>query len=221
MQWREANRRRQRRNPWPRAKPPPPLPQAQRCRVVKRSPPPKKKAFVTEPRNRPEKRGGGGLGFVPTPATRGWPTDALWPSAASGRRLTDNAWRATPSTAAAVGMRFLQPNGPGAPGHPHKRSRPNNIWSVALLVCGWPRPDSPAELSLRGNPRKGFGPPTETNVHGDALCFNVMGPSLLQRLAVGGWRLAVGGGWRLVAVGGWWRLAAVGGWRLAVPGGCP
>ena len=38
-----------------------------------------------------------------------------------------------------------------------------------------------------------------------------MGPPLLQRLAVGGWRLvAVGGGWRLVAVGGWWRLVAVG-----------
>lgn len=34
-----------------------------------------------------------------------------------------------------------------------------------------------------------------------------------RRLAVGGWRLAVGGGWRL-AVGGGWRLA-VGRWRLA------
>ena len=57
--------------------------------------------------------------------------------------------------------------------------------------------------------------PTEVNVHGDALCFMVMGPSLLQRLVVGGW-------WQL-AVGGWWRLA-VGGWgsmvssdRLNVP----
>ena len=29
--------------------------------------------------------------------------------------------------------------------------------------------------------------PTETSVHGDALCFMVMGPSLLQKLAVGGW----------------------------------
>ena len=56
----------------------------------------------------------------------------------------------------------------------------------------------------------------------------VMGPSLLQRLAVGGWwrlaavggwRLVVGEGWRRLVVGGWWRLAAVGGWRLAVGGG--
>ena len=48
---------------------------------------------------------------------------------------------------------------------------------------------------------------TETNVQEDALCFMAMGPSLLQKLAVGS-------SWRL-AVGGWWRLA-VGGWRLAV-----
>ena len=63
-----------------------------------------------------------------------------------------------------------------------------------------------------------------------------MGPSLLQRLAlcgwrqlaVGGWRLVVVGGWRLVvgggwwsAVGGWWWLAAGGGWQLVVSGGCP
>ena len=39
-----------------------------------------------------------------------------------------------------------------------------------------------------------------------------MGPSRLQRLAVGDWRLAAVGSWRLVAVGGW---------RLVVPGGCP
>ena len=37
------------------------------------------------------------------------------------------------------------------------------------------------------------------------------------RLAVGGWRLAVGGWWRL-AVGGWWRLA-VGDWWLVAVGG--
>ena len=60
--------------------------------------------------------------------------------------------------------------------------------------------------------------PTETNVHGDALCFMVMGPSLLQRLAVGGWRLVGIGGWLLMAVGRW-QLVAVGGWRLVVPGG--
>ena len=45
------------------------------------------------------------------------------------------------------------------------------------------------------------------------LCQMVMGPALLQRLTVGGWRLVVGG---------WWGLAAVrDGWRLMVPAGCP
>ena len=64
-----------------------------------------------------------------------------------------------------------------------------------------------------------FVTPTPTNDHRDALCFLVMGPSLLQRLAVGGWqRLAAVGGWRLV-VGGGWRLAlSVDGWRMAVGG---
>ena len=78
---------------------------------------------------------------------------------------------------------------------------------------------------------------SRTNVHGDALCFLVIARSLLQRLAVGGWRrlvavgsgwwLAVGGwrglevgSWRLVAVGGW-RWLVAGGWRLVVPEGCP
>ena len=33
----------------------------------------------------------------------------------------------------------------------------------------------------------------ETNIHGDTLCFMVMWPSLLQRLAVGGpWGLSLG-----------------------------
>ena len=49
--------------------------------------------------------------------------------------------------------------------------------------------------------------------HGDGLCFLVMGPSLLQRLAVDGWRLA--------AVGSGCRLAVGGGWRLVVLGDCP
>ena len=39
-----------------------------------------------------------------------------------------------------------------------------------------------------------FVMPTQMNVHRDALCFMVMGPSLLQRSAVGGWWLAVGKG---------------------------
>ena len=57
---------------------------------------------------------------------------------------------------------------------------------------------------------------TNTNVHGDTLCFMVMGPSLLEELAVGGgWRrLVVGRGWRL-AVGGWWWLAVGGPWGLS------
>ena len=54
--------------------------------------------------------------------------------------------------------------------------------------------------------RKELVTPTATNVHGDTLCSMIMGPSLLLRLAVGGW-------WRLVAVGG--------GWWLVVVAGCP
>ena len=61
-------------------------------------------------------------------------------------------------------------------------------------------------------PGLSFVAPTETNIPGDALCLMVTAPSLLQRLAVGGWRL--------VAVCSGWQLA-VGSWRLAVHGGCP
>ena len=65
-------------------------------------------------------------------------------------------------------------------------------------------------LSLGENKEgKRFVTPTETNVHGDALCSVVMGRSLLQRLAVGGWRLVAVGGWWRLAVGGWWSLGAV------------
>ena len=61
--------------------------------------------------------------------------------------------------------------------------------------------------------------PTETNLHGDALCFMVIGRPLLRRLAVGGWRRLVVGGWWLAGIGGWQRLAVVGvWWRLAVGG---
>ena len=66
--------------------------------------------------------------------------------------------------------------------------------------------------------KEGFVPPTETNVHRDALCSVVMGRPLLQRLVVGGWwRLVVGGWWQL-AVGRYWLVAA-GGCRLAVGSG--
>ena len=47
-------------------------------------------------------------------------------------------------------------------------------------------------LSFRAT-REAFVTPTETNVHGGALCFMVKRAG--WRLAVGGWRLAVGG-WR-------------------------
>ena len=76
-----------------------------------------------------------------------------------------------------------------------------------------------AGLPLRGGKEKTFVTPTERNVHGDALCCLVMGLSLLERLAVGGWRLVVVSGWQLVVVGGGWQLAVGGGWRLAVGGG--
>ena len=67
--------------------------------------------------------------------------------------------------------------------------------SVALARGQWG--------SLRG--KETLGPPkrnTKTNAHGDALWFLVTGPSLLQRLAVGGWRLAVAGNWCLAVAGG-------------------
>ena len=51
--------------------------------------------------------------------------------------------------------------------------------------------------------RKRFVTPTETNVYRGALCFMVMGPSQLQRLAVGGSWPLVG---RWLAVGGPWGL---------------
>ena len=75
-------------------------------------------------------------------------------------------------------------------------------------------PSIPAGLSFRGE--KDLRNADETNVHGDALCFLVMALSLLQRLAVGGWRLvAVGSRWRL-AVGSGWRLAVGGPWGLSL-----
>ena len=58
--------------------------------------------------------------------------------------------------------------------------------------------------------KKGFVTPTETNLHGDALCF--MGKTWARHktteapLSNGSWLVAVGG----------WRLLAVGGGRLVV-----
>ena len=78
-----------------------------------------------------------------------------------------------------------------------------------------------AKAVLKGEGGRGgktFVTPTETNVHGDALCLMVMGPCLLQRLVAGSWRLVVVGSWWLMAFGGWWWLAVGGWWWLAVGG---
>ena len=59
-----------------------------------------------------------------------------------------------------------------------------------------------AGLSLKGG-RKEFVTPTETKVHGDALCFMVMTGArhkTTETVLANGWRLAAVGGWRLGAV---------------------
>ena len=60
--------------------------------------------------------------------------------------------------------------------------------------------------------RKEFVTPTETKLHGDALCFMVKTwarHKTTETVLNSGWRLAAVGSRRL-AVGGGWRLAAVG-----------
>ena len=64
---------------------------------------------------------------------------------------------------------------------------------------------------------KGSQHQLETEGHGHALCFMVMGPSLLHRVVVGGWWLVVGG-WQLVAVSGGWWLVGIGNWWLLAGG---
>ena len=56
--------------------------------------------------------------------------------------------------------------------------------------------------------KKGFVTPTETDVHGDALCFMVKTWARHKTTET-----ALNKGWRLAAVGG--------GWQLVVSGGCP
>ena len=75
---------------------------------------------------------------------------------------------------------------------------------------------------LKGKER-GFVTQTETNAHGDALCFMVKTWAIHKAtetaLNNGWWRLAVGGGGLRLSVDGGWQLVAGGGWRLAVGGG--
>ena len=66
----------------------------------------------------------------------------------------------------------------------------NTIPLAVRFACAMTR-------AVLGGGGGGFVTPTETNAHGNALCFLVMGRSVLQRLAVGGWRLVVGGPWGL------------------------
>ena len=101
---------------------------------------------------------------------------------------------------------FLRGAGEGKPApRSHARARCSGVHGCT------------AGLSVRGVGNKGFVTPTDTNVHGDALCFMVNEwQDTRHRSTIEQW-LAVGGGWRLVAVGGW-QSAVGGGWRLAVGG---
>ena len=69
---------------------------------------------------------------------------------------------------------------------------------------------------LQGEKR--FAAPTETNLHGDALCFMVKTwarHKTAEAVLNNGWRrLVVGGAWQLAVGNG--RLAVGGGWQLAV-----
>ena len=68
---------------------------------------------------------------------------------------------------------------------------------------------------MKKKKKRVFVTPTETNVHGDALCFMVKAWARHKTTET-----VLNNGWRLV-VGRRWRLAVGGSWRLVVPGGCP
>ena len=90
--------------------------------------------------------------------------------------------------------------------HTSPAQSPVNKGPVGGLLSWLSGPPGPGGPS---GERKAFVTPTETNVRGDALCYMAMGPALLQKVAVGGWRQLAVGGWRRLAVGGWWSLGAV------------
>ena len=94
------------------------------------------------------------------------------------------------------------------------------LWA-GLRCCVLPQ-TTRSRAVLKGY-EKGFIMPTETNLHGDALCFMVKTwarHKTTKALLNSGWRLVAVGGWGRLAVGGGWQLA-VGGWWLVVPRGCP
>ena len=80
-------------------------------------------------------------------------------------------------------------------------------WSSVVCSGYSPIEGSEPGLSLRGQNR-GFATPTETKVHGDALCF--VGKTRARHKPT---KTGLHSGWRLVAVGS--------GLRLMVLGGCP
>ena len=106
------------------------------------------------------------------------------------------------------------------PSQPHHPPPPSLAVSYAgPLHCVHPPTTTPSPnpreggvpgLSLRR--KKTFVTLTETNVHGDALCFMVKTWTHTTTEAL------LNNGWWLAAVGGWWRLA-VDGWQLVVVGG--
>ena len=116
--------------------------------------------------------------------------------------------------------RIPRPN--GQPGTAHGLGQIVRTGSRIQSVCPMPRKKGVAVLK---GEIKGFPTPTETNLHGDALCFMVetwtrqKTTEALVLVVGGGWRLAVGGWWRL-GVGVWWLVAVGSSWRLVVGGGC-
>ena len=80
--------------------------------------------------------------------------------------------------------------------------------SVPVVMIRQPQKHDPCAdlgLPLRGKKEKGFVTPTETNVHGDALCF--MGKTWARHKTT---EAVLNNVWRFAAVGGCWRLAVGG-----------
>ena len=151
-----------------------------------------------------------GVSMIGWAHTNVWASSGMWSSArcAQGHVTRDRGLKmeTRSSTCGRVGGRGCALEGAGADGqrgggrHGGLRRWVGSEEGRAVLKGG------------EGGGGEGFVTPTETNVHGDALCFIVKtwarhkttetGVNNGRRLAaLGGWRLAVGGGWQL-AVGG-------------------